>query len=194
MTGLEKIVNRIQLDSQNAIDGIKAKSASQCNSLIDKAESEAQAILSKSKAEAEQKYEDIINRAHSVSSLEERKIMLLTKQEIIKTMISNTRKNILSLSDKKYFEIIYKLVEKYSKNSTGVISFNKTDLSRLPADFTKKVNALSEGEILLNPESAKIDGGFILTYGGVDVNCSISTLINDNIESISDSVAHLLFS
>lgn len=194
MTGLEKIVNRIQLDSQNAIDGIKAKSASQCNSLIDKAESEAQAILSKSKAEAEQKYEDIINRAHSVSSLEERKIMLLTKQEIIKTMISNTRKSILSLSDKKYFEIIYKLVGKYSKNSTGVISFNKTDLSRLPADFTKKVNALSEGEISLNPESAKIDGGFILTYGGVDVNCSISTLINDNIESISDSVAHLLFS
>ena len=194
MTGLEKIVNRIQLDSQNAIDGIKAKSASQCNSLIDKAESEAQAILSKSKAEAEQKYEDIINRAHSVSSLEERKIMLLTKQEIIKTMISNTRNNILSLSDKKYFEIIYKLVEKYSENSTGVISFNKTDLSRLPADFTKKVNALSEGEISLNPESAKIDGGFILTYGGGDVNCSISTLINDNIESISDSVAHLLFS
>lgn len=194
MTGLEKIVNRIQLDSQNAIDGIKAKSASQCNSLIDKAESEAQAILSKSKAEAEQKYEDIINRAHSVSSLEERKIMLLTKQEIIKTMISNARKSILSLSDKKYFEIIYKLVGKYSKNSTGVISFNKTDLSRLPADFTKKVNALSEGEISLNPESAKIDGGFILTYGGVDVNCSISTLINDNIESISDSVAHLLFS
>lgn len=194
MTGLEKIVNRIQLDSQNAIDGIKAKSASQCNFLIDKAESEAQAILSRSKAEAEQKYEDIINRAHSVSSLEERKIMLLTKQEIIKTMISNTRKNLLSLSDKKYFEIIYKLVEKYSKNSTGVISFNKTDLSRLPADFTKKVNALSEGEISLNPESAKIDGGFILTYGGVDVNCSISTLINDNIESISDSVAHLLFS
>lgn len=194
MTGLEKIVNRIQLDSQNAIDGIKAKSASQCNSRIDKAESEAQAILSKSKAEAEQKYEDIINRAHSVSSLEERKIMLLTKQEIIKTMISNARKSILSLSDKKYFEIIYKLVGKYSKNSTGVISFNKTDLSRLPADFTKKVNALSEGEISLNPESAKIDGGFILTYGGVDVNCSISTLINDNIESISDSVAHLLFS
>ena len=194
MTGLEKIVNRIQFDSQNAIDGIKAKSASQCNSLIDKAESEAQAILSKSKAEAEQKYEDIINRAHSVSSLEERKIMLLTKQEIIKTMISNARKSILSLSDKKYFEIIYKLVGKYSKNSTGVISFNKTDLSRLPTDFTKKVNALSEGEISLNPESAKIDGGFILTYGGVDVNCSISTLINDNIESISDSVAHLLFS
>ena len=193
MTGLDKIINQIQLDADNTTQGIKAKSEAQCTALLNEAEAEAQAILAKGKADADKKYNDIIKRAESAANLEERKITLLAKQDIIKSMISNALKNILNLPEDQYFELIYKLIEKYSLNSEGVISFNKTDLSRLPADFAEKANLISKGKLSLSETSAEIDGGFILTYGGVDVNCSISSLINDNSEKISDSVAQLLF-
>ncbi len=193
MTGLDKIINQIQLDADNTTQGIKAKSEAQCTALLNEAEAEAQAILAKGKADADKKYNDIIKRAESAANLEERKITLLAKQDIIKSMISNTLKNILNLPEDQYFELIYKLIEKHSLNSEGVISFNKTDLSRLPADFAEKANLISKGKLSLSETSAEIDGGFILTYGGVDINCSISSLINDYSEKISDSVAQLLF-
>lgn len=193
MTGLDKIINQIQLDADNTTQGIKAKSEAQCTALLNEAEAEAQAILAKGKADADKKYNDIIKRAESAANLEERKITLLAKQDIIKSMISNTLKNILNLPEDQYFELIYKLIEKHSLNSEGVISFNKTDLSRLPADFAEKASLISKGKLSLSETPAEIDGGFILTYGGVDINCSISSLINDNSEKISDSVAQLLF-
>ena len=193
MTGLDKIINQIQLDADNTTQGIKAKSEAQCTALLNEAEAEAQAILAKGKADADKMYNDIIKRAESAANLEERKITLLAKQDIIKSMISNTLKNILNLPEDQYFELIYKLIEKHSLISEGVISFNKTDLSRLPADFAEKANLISKGKLSLSDTPAEIDGGFILTYGGVDINCSISSLINDNSEKISDSVAQLLF-
>ena len=193
MTGLEKIIDRIQHDADNTINGIRSKSEAQCKALLSEAESEVQVLLLKGKADADKKYNDIIARAQSAASLEERKIMLSAKQEIISTMISNTLNSLLNLPDDKYFTLIYKFIERYSLNSDGVISFNKADLKRLPADFADKANAVSKGVLTLGADPVEIDGGFILSSGGVDVNCSISSLINDNSEKISDSVAQLLF-
>lgn len=193
MTGLEKIIDRIQQDADNTINGIRSKSEAQCKALLSEAESEVQVLLLKGKADADKKYNDIIARAQSAASLEERKIMLSAKQEIISTMISNTLNSLLNLPEDKYFTLIYKFIERYSLNSDGVISFNKADLKRLPADFADKANAVSKGVLTLGADPVEIDGGFILSYGGVDVNCSISSLINDNSEKISDSVAQLLF-
>ncbi len=193
MTGLDKIINQIQLDADNTVEGIKAKSEAQCNLLLEDAKAQAEAILAKGKDDAEKKYSDIIARAESAASLEERKIMLFTKQEIISAMISDTVNNLISLSEDKYFELIYKLIARYSTNADGVIYFNNTDLLRLPADFAQKANSASKGKLTLGSNAVQIDGGFILTYGGVDVNCSISSLISDNSEKISDAVAKHLF-
>lgn len=193
MTGLDKIIKQIQIDADNTTKGIKAKSEAQCNSLLSDAKAQAEAIREKGKADAEKKYSDIIARAESAASLEERKILLFTKQEIIRDMIANTTNNLVNLPEDKYFDLIYKLISKYSNNADGVIFFNQTDLSRLPADFLQNANAASKGKLSLGGDAVQIDGGFILTYGGVDVNCSISSLISDNSEKISDAVAKCLF-
>lgn len=193
MTGLDKIIKQIQIDADNTTEGIKAKSEAQCNSLLSDAKAQAEAIREKGNADAEKKYSDIIARAESAASLEERKILLFTKQEIIRDMIVNTTNNLVNLPEDKYFDLIYKLISKYSNNADGVIFFNQTDLSRLPADFLQNANAASKGKLSLGGDAVQIDGGFILTYGGVDVNCSISSLISDNSEKISDAVAKYLF-
>ncbi len=194
MTGLDKIIAQIKLDGENTAEGIKAKSNAECEKLLADAQKDAEAILKSGEEKASKKYDDIIARANSQAELEERKIMLSARQSVISTMISSTLASLIALPEDKYFELILKMISKYSENSEGTISFNSADLARLPKDFESKANSVSKGKLKLSSDAVSIDGGFVLTYGGVDVNCSFSSLFSDNSEKISDAVAKLLFS
>lgn len=193
MTGLDKIIAQIKLDADNTVQSIRAKSDEKCIVLLANAQAEAQAILNDGEAMALKKQDDIIARANSTAELEERKIMLSARQSVISSMISNSLQSLQNFPDDKYFELIYKLISKYSEKADGVISLNAADLKRLPADFEAKANSASKGKLTLSSTPASIDSGFILVYGGVDVNCSFSSLFSDNSEKISDAVAKLLF-
>ena len=194
MTGLDKIIAQIKLDADNTSESIKAKSDAQCAELLTNAEAEAQAILKAGELAASKKYDDIIMRANSAAELEERKIMLSTRQAVISSMINKSLESLIGLPDDEYFELIYKMIARYSENADGTISLNELDLKRLPKDFETKVNSFSKGKLTLSDTPASIDGGFVLVYGGVDVNCSFSSLFLDNSEKISDAAAKLLFS
>lgn len=193
MTGLDKIITRIKLDTDKTSETIRLRNEAECQKLLDDAKAEAQSILKDGEIKAEKKYQDIIARANSAAELEERKIILSARQNVISTMISNTLKSLKNLPEDKYFELIYKMISKFSEESDGVIFLNEADLNRLPKDFVSKANSASKGKLTLSDTSVSVDGGFILTYGGVDVNCSFSSLFNDNSEKISDAVAKLLF-
>ncbi len=193
MTGLEKIISQIMLDADSTSQSIKAKSDTECAKLLNEAEMQAQDILKKGELTAEKKYNDIITRANSTAELEERKIMLTSRQSVIAHMINEALQSLKNLPDDKYFELLLKMISKYSEKADGVLSLSSADLKRLPADFEKRANDISKGKLTLSKAPASIDSGFVLTYGGVDVNCSFSSLFLDNSEKISDAVAELLF-
>ncbi len=193
MTGLEKIVARIKLDADNTANSIKVKSDAQCAKLMAEAQAEADTAIKNGEIKAQKKSDDIILRANSAAELEERKIMLFARQGVISDMVSKALDSIANLPQDKYFELIYKMISRYSEDAEGVISFGSSDLKRLPADFESRANAESKGTLKLSKTTASIDNGFILTYGSVDVNCSFSSLFSDNSEKISDAVAKLLF-
>lgn len=193
MTGLDKIVARIKLDTDNAVNSISTKNKAECEKVLSEAKKKADAILCEGNTDSEKICKDIIARADSAAELKKRQILLETKQNIMSQMIEKALKYLESLPDDKYFELIYKMISKYSENASGVISMSSRDLIRLPADFAVKVSSLSKGDLILSKTPALIDSGFVLTYGGVDVNCSFKSLFSDNSERISDTVAHLLF-
>lgn len=194
MTGLDKIIKQIQLDSDNTCNSILDKNREECNRIMNKAEAEADLIRENGLSAADERYKNIIARAYSTSEIEERRIILQSKQKIVSDMTNNALQNMINLPDDNYFDVVYKLIEKYSLVGDGVIMFNSRDYSRLPSDFSAKANSVSKGKILLGESAVDIDGGFVLVYGGIDVNCSFNSLFYDNSEKISDQVAQLLFS
>lgn len=193
MTGLDKIIAHINLDADNTVASIEKKSKAQAEKVIDEAQSKAQSIRKTGETQALKKYQEIIDRAESIAEFEERKILLSAKQDIMNSMISNTLESLKTLPEEGYFEIIYKMLEKFSENRDGEIMLNTFDLSRLPADFMDKVSQVPKGSLTLSKKGADIDSGFVLIYGGVEVNCSFTSLFRDNSEKISDFVANLLF-
>ena len=194
MTGIDKIINQIQLDTENTCNTIRATAQSRCEEIISEAEGTAVSMKSENEARAEQKYSDIISRANSLAELEAGKTMLSTKQSIIKEMISGVSAYINNMSNQEYFELLLRMIEKYSENSDGVICFSKNDTDRLPKDFELKINEVSKGKLTVSDEGINIKNGFVLVYGGIEVNCSFDALFYDKAEEISDTVSKILFS
>lgn len=193
MAGIDNILSLIKQDAELEV-----------KSIIDAAEAEAADIIAEAKAEgtkladginkgAESTYADIISRAKSSGELERRKALLLKKQELITGVIEKAKKSLTDLPDDEYFAVLYKLIKKYSIKEDGTIALGAKDLKRVPADFEAKASEAALGKLTLSAEPQNITDGFLLLYGGIDINCSFNSLFEDNSEELIDKVTELIF-
>ena len=193
MSGIDKIIRQIEEDTKSVCDGIVAQAENKAARIKADAEQEAARI----KASADQRTAaavlDIKKRGDSAADLEEKMILLKTKQGIISDMIAAGVDRLKRLPDDEYFALILKMVQKYSQPQDGEIRFGSKDASRLPAGFIGEVNKVSAGTLTLSDTTAPIDAGFILIYGGVEENCSFDAIIASEDETIKDKAGKLLF-
>lgn len=195
MNGLEKILQQIKDDSDAAVAKIKGEAEKSAfenkQKILKETEKNVEAIKVKTKSECE----DIKVRGESSAALAKKQSMLNTKQSIISDFIKAAHKYLVSLPANEYFDVIYKMIAKNAhKNEQGKISFNKSDKSRLPSAFGKKLSDLSGGMLTLSDETSDIDGGFVLVYGGIEENCSFDAIFSEKYDELQDEVYSMLFS
>ena len=193
MSGIDKIIRQIEEDTQKVCDGIIAQAESKAALIT----ADAQAQAARIKADSDQRIidtvADIKKRGDSAADLEEKMIRLKTKQGIISDMIAGGLDRLKTLPDDEYFDLILKMVRKYSQPQSGEIRFGKKDLGRLPQGFITRVNEVAAGELTLSDTAASIDAGFILIYGGIEENCSFDAILLSEDESVKDKAGKLLF-
>ncbi len=193
MAGIDKMIRQIEDDTKTECDEVIAKARFKADKITAEAKSEADKITADAKRKAAAKVADIEKRGDSSAALEERKIALYTKQSIISDMLSNGMENAKNLPDDEYFELILKMIGKNSQEKDGVISFGQKDLDRLPAGYLEKINSVSKGKLTLSDHAAAIDAGFILSYGGIEENCSFDAVFMSEADTLSDKAGKLLF-
>lgn len=197
MTGLDKILRHIGEEAELSAQ----KEIAQANKRADE-------ILAAARREADEKCEEILeqsqneiksslSRSESAANLQEKKMILNTKQEIISEVIQKAKESLTRLPDQEYFERILTMVKKYAMEQKGQILFSAADRNRLPENFGDSLKiALTgkkEAELTVSGLTADIDGGFILDYGDIEVNCSFEALISAARENLQDKVRRVLF-
>ena len=197
MSGLEKILKHIEDNANN-----------NAKDLIDKANNESEKILNKAKIEADQKYIQIIEKGDEDSKshisyceasalLQEKKIILDAKQQLIKDLINQAKNYMVSLPKEEYFDILLKMLKKYCMAKSGQIIFSKYDKERLPDGFQDEINKIVYNNagvsLAISEKVCAIDGGFILDYGDIEQNCSFEALFLDKKDLLQDEVYKLLF-
>ena len=193
MSGIDKIIQQIETDTKEVCDSVVASAQQKADGILMNAEKDAQTIIDEGKEKTAAHVADIKKRGDSAADLEERKIMLYTKQQIISDMLKEGLNVAKSLPDDEYFTLIAKMAEKYSMPGDGVILFGEKDQKRLPAGYIDTLNSVSKGKLTLCDEAADIDAGFILKYGGIEQNCSFDAIFAGEAENLSDRAGRLLF-
>ena len=196
MTGLEKITSEIKAEADKSVAAILDKANAEAAEILAGAEKEAAETIAKVNHDVSVRLSASKSTAESAAALRKRRLILEEKQKLIGEVVEEAKKLIYALPDNVYFEKILRLAEKNVSPAEGTIIFNEKDLSRLPADFAAKLNAIAVakgGKLTVSKETRPIDGGFILLYEGIDQNCSITSLFETHIESVQDKIQKLLF-
>lgn len=193
MTGLDKILAQIQSDTDSICADINNRALALCADIVNSAHKEAEIIITKGNEQAKRKKEDILSRAKSAAVLQKNAVMLSAKQEIIASSVTCAKNYLCDLPVSEYFELLTKMIEKYSEKSDGEVLLSSKDLQRMPSDFQEKISAHSKGNLIISEDTVNIDGGFILKYGGVEVNCSFESIFSAESEMFSDTVSRILF-
>ena len=154
-------------------------------------EARAQEIANQTKEQAK----SIQSRAESAAALQKRQSVLAAKQAIIHELLEKSRQTMETLPAAEYFANLLKLIRRYALPQEGEILFSQRDLDRLPSGFEQELaQALpAGGSLKVSREPRKIDGGFVLVYGGVEQNCSFAALFDAAKDRLQDKLHALLF-
>ncbi|MGN1138852.1 MAG: V-type ATP synthase subunit E [Ruminococcus sp.] len=191
MNSSDMILNSIKSDCDKTIEAIRTDCAKICEEIITKGGEDAAKVKAELDSKTQQKASQIKAANKSRGELEQRNALLRQRRLEIDITYDAIYKYLLNLDGEDYFNIIYKLLKKLG-DSQGVIYFNQNDLSRLPADFSQKLESLGI-KAQLGENAVDIDGGFILKNGDIEENMSFSALLSSNRDSIEDLINRELF-
>lgn len=197
MTGLDKILKHIEDDASVAAEAVIAQARNKADEITTAAKAEGEKlsaqILEKSKSEVLA----CLSRGESAALLQEKKMILNAKQQVINETIDKAKDSLIVLPAKDYFEVIIKMIQKYALAEAGEIIFSSYDKKRLPEQFegtiAKALSHKTNASLKISEQTRTISGGFILIYGDVEENCTFEALFLAAKETLQDKVGALLF-
>ena len=214
MIGIEKITGRIISDARAYEKAVIDDAEREIAEINDSYSSRAGYIIAKSEDRAEKEQADILARAVSSAEIATRNRLLNARSELIDRVYDEAEKQLSSLPEKEYEGLLTSLLEN-AVNSTAeskrelseyyatgelsasdefIVSFNEKDTNRFGEKVVNTVSGkITAKKVKLSDKPADIEGGFLIVYGNVEINCSIKNLISQIRESTEGKVRDILF-
>lgn len=193
MNGLEKITDRIAADAKVQADDIVAQAKAQAAEVVADYQARSNALLEEERAKAAEQAAQTARRAQAAGALEGRKWILGAKQQLLEDTFTLALDKLRGLPKEEYAELLTNLLCLAAKGGEEVI-FNQADRAQVGKTAVTTANErLKDGRLTLSEETRDIKGGFILKDGLVELNCALETLVEQEKETMSVSVASHLF-
>lgn len=194
----EKIIKRIEDDTQL-----------ECEQIISAAKEKAEEIIADSKKEAAQKAaeidekskkdcEEVLRRRLQIAELDIRKKNLAVKREVLDEAIAGAMKNICSLPQKDWEDLIVKNV--VANALTGdeklmVRADEKAKFAAILPRINKELAASGKnGNVTIDSEAAGFIGGFALVSSKIELNCSFEVMLREARTRLERNITDMLFS
>ena len=195
MNGIEKITQRIETDTQAEIDRILGDARAEADDITDRyqaqANNEAAELAAKNQKAAAEREERLV----STAQMEARKVGLAAKQEMVEKAYDLALEKLCSMPDEKYVQTVADLLVQAAPNGRGAVIFAPAERERIGEAAVRAANEkLHGGKLTLAEETRPLKGGFILSDGKVEVNCSFDTLVRLQKTETAGEVAKRLFS
>jgi V/A-type H+-transporting ATPase subunit E len=197
MTGLDKIKNRISESAHKEASEKERQAEALIEEILNSAEADAEKTRAGISKDTDLKLKQAHDRAKSSSDLMRRNRILEAKQSVISEVIDKAKAKVNDLDDQTYFDMMEKIAEANIQAKDGFMQLSERDLKRLPDNFDKRIKEMAVkkgGKIEISKKPADIKGGFILTYGGIEENCTIDAIFEAKRDALSDLAAKILFS
>jgi len=195
MNGIEKIVSRLEADTQAEIDVLNAETAAQCETIRREYSARAQAEYAARMQAGTAECEALRARLSGTADMETRKHLLAYKQLLISETFQEAVRQLAALPQPDYVKFLAALAAQAAVHGTEELIFNARDAKELGRDVAKAANALlgEKGRLTVAEETRKIPGGLIVRQGSVETNCAVDMLVEMQRTDLAAQVAEVLF-
>lgn len=219
MIGLEKITSKIIADAQADAEKTLEVAASQCAELEAEYKQRAEAQRAVLHEEAEREAGNIISRAKATAAMDKRNIMMTAHSRLVDDAFAQAKADIFAMSDREYVNLLTLLLASAFRDQTDTEQVNRElygeddapetyemilndhDRARYGKDVLGGVKNMLAGKVsravldrlTLSERTAPIEGGVILRYGDVEINCSVEMLLGAMRDELEADVCRILF-
>lgn len=195
---LEKILSRIESDTQKEVDSIIERANANAKEVIQKAEEEAGILKGDLLKSAEEEATQRQERMLAMASLDFRKRLLDEKQRAIDAVFLEAIENLCNLEDDEYRALIKRILLSGVQTGDEEIILSGRDKERLTPSFLNELNEElrkdgKKGNLTFSRETRGMAGGFVLRQGNIELNSTFESLLASSREELESEVGRLLF-
>jgi V/A-type H+-transporting ATPase subunit E len=194
--GIDTILEDIRAEAEASVSDILTAAGVKADAVMKEAAASADRAAEQLRKENDRRVEDVKARSASTLQLRRRQRVLSVKQELIASAMQRVTEAVDVMPADRYFTAILHMAAAAAHTGSGTIAFGEKDRKRLPADFAEQLEKkLPAGaELKIADRTADIRDGFILTYSGIEENCSFDAILSARREEMQDLIAGILFS
>lgn len=189
---LAQITEKISSDARAAADKILKEAREQETKIKEDASAEVRQIEESTKERFEKERPEIFKRRDIVAKLDINKLHLKTQRDLIRDVFNGALDKLRNLDKDHYLKFCHALLKKAVVTGKEVLTVAK-DEKFISSDWLKQFNSENNTEITMSPTHGDFTGGFVLTNGRVDVNCSWEMLVQNAQENMETEVVRRLF-
>lgn len=219
MTGLDKITARIQAQGRERASAILQQAEADCAEIAKDYAARAEQARARIQKKALEEGEELISKSRANVAKTEREILHSARTAALDCAFETARAQLCSSEFGKYRELLSALLvcalleqDRAERESLALgdeleefdcfeVLMNSTDRDRFGNEVIRNAKAVAErrigakkaGMLKLSEQSADIDGGLILRFGRVELNCSLSTVLQDLRREMEGRIAAILF-
>ena len=193
MNGLEKIVARMEADTQAACDVLAASAAENAAAILRDCQAQADAVTRDSAQRAEAQAAEHLEHLNGSSQLACRQRVLAAKQQLIDEAFARAAQALAALPQAEYVDLLAALA---AENGSGdeELLLSARDREAVGAAVVDAANAKRPGTAFrLSDETRDTGGGLVLRRDRVELNCSFTEKLRQLRQEESSAVAKLLF-
>ena len=192
-----------QAITQKIIDEARALAAEtlrEASVRVDGTHNEAQAEADRKHAEAiEQTDRQVVQmreRMLRMAELDQKKVLLKVKRDVIDEVFVDALRRLTQMDGEKKKDYFEKIVLQASEDGEEIIAdaneralFDEKYIARLNAALHKA----GKRPVALSEEARDLGGGFVLRRGGLEINCTYASVLNERRTGLEADVAAMLF-
>lgn len=194
MSGIEKILARIEADTAREASQLVEAAQKQAARLREESNARSDAADVASEREAAGRVELIETAGESAAHKDGKNLLLAVRREMIATVFEQALDQLRSLKGEALFETLEKIVVQNAQAGDGKLILSEADAVAIPPDFIARCNAqIPNGRISLAEERRETNGGVILQYGLIEINCTFEEMLSASKTQLEDEICRILF-
>ncbi|MCC8022656.1 MAG: hypothetical protein LIO46_02570 [Clostridiales bacterium] len=195
MNGLDKINQSILDDARTEAQQVLREGRQASDAVLSEARKECEAIRSRARQEAEKAHALSVEKMESAARLKQQQVRLACRTREIDRILEDALAQMQNAGPEPYRDMMLRLLEQYVQPDGGVLCLAEGDDSRLGAGFAEQAQKLAAqhgGKLELRTGGAW-QGGFLLIYGDIEIDCTFAALLDARREALRDLVNQILF-